>query len=123
MPLIGKLAIPGRPFLLSAVGRMHGEEPAILAATKEAGHELRAVIHLEITEDEAFRRMQACERDRDDDTPAGLRKRLDEFNAQTVPVLETYDSMGLLIPVDAMPAEGVVFDSMVQLLYERAQNT
>ncbi len=110
------------PLLLSAVGRMKGEEHDVIAVTADAGHPIMAVPYLHITEDEAFRRMQAApSRGRADDTPKGLRTRLDAFNEWTVPVLETYEAMGLLVEVDAMSEADIVFDLLVNTLYERTQ--
>jgi adenylate kinase len=121
IPYLSQADFAGKPLLLSAVGRMHGEEPGVIAATSEAGHPIRGVPHLEITEDEAFRRLKASpSRGRADDTPEVLRQRLDAFLEQTLPVLDTYDEMGLLLTVDAMPEEEVVFSGLVHALYERA---
>lgn len=119
LPFLGNPDFAGKPLLLSAVGRMSGEEAGVIAATKDAGHPIVAVPYLEITEEESFARLSASpSRGRADDTPEGLRERLDQFNEHTLPVLETYDRLGLLIRVDAMPEKEVVFRSLVNLLHE-----
>ena len=77
--------------------------------------------YLAISEEEAFRRLAASpNRGRADDTPEGLRKRLDQFNEHTQPVLDTYSRMGMLVVVDAMPDEAVVFTSLVNQLHDYA---
>ncbi|HUD07359.1 MAG TPA: nucleoside monophosphate kinase [Candidatus Saccharimonadales bacterium] len=121
LPYLGQVAFKGKPLLLSAVGRMSGEEPAVIETAAEAGHLIMAVPYLDITEDESFRRLAfSPSRGRADDTPEGLRKRLDEFNNSTSLVLNTYEDMGLLVNVDAMQAEDIVFSTLVHLLHERA---
>lgn len=124
LPYLAQDSFVGKPMLLSAVGRLSGEEGGVLAATEAAGHPMVAVPYLEISEEESFRRLAISGgRGRADDTPEGLRERLDQFNEHTVPVLMTYVDMGLLVRVDAMPEEPVVFRSLVNLLHERAINS
>lgn len=121
LPYLGQEAFQSRPLLLSSVGRMYGEEEGVLIATEAAGHPMKAAPYLLITNDEAFRRMaSAPSRGRADDTDTGLQRRLDAFEEHTVPVLGTYENLGLLVEVDAMQPKEVVFSSMVHLLHERA---
>lgn len=120
-PFLSQEALRGRPLMLSAVGRAYGEEPGVLAATEAAGHPIKAVPFFEVTDDEVRRRLLTTPpRGRDDDNPASLAIRLEEYEAKTVPVLEVYESMGLLVPIDAMGEKDVVFASMVNLLHDRA---
>ncbi len=121
LPYLGQVAFRGKPLLLSSIGRMSGEEDDVLAATADAGHPIMAVPYLEITEEESFRRLAlAPDRGRADDTPEGLRKRLDLFYESTIPVLQTYVDMGLLVRIDAMPEEETVFTSLVNQLHDYA---
>jgi adenylate kinase len=121
LPFLAQTALEGKPLLLSAVGRMKGEEGAVLVTAEESGHPIMAVPYLNITEDEAFRRLVASpSRGRADDTPQGLRKRLDEFNNSTTLVLQTYESRGLVVHIDGMPPKDVVFSGLIHALHERA---
>ena len=91
LPYLSDPDFDGRPIFLSAVGRMAGEEVGVMKATESAGHPLAAVPYLKITTDESFRRMALADRGRDDDTLEGLRKRHEEFEAKTQPVLDAYE--------------------------------
>jgi adenylate kinase len=123
VPYLGQTAFEGKPLLLSAVGRWQGEEAGVMAATRDAGHPLRAVPYLQITEEESFRRLALNpNRGRADDTPEALRNRLDEFAAKTQPVLDVYESMGLVVPIDAMPPSNVVFRTLVHTLHDFANS-
>lgn len=122
IPYLSNPDFSGKPLVFSAVGRMSGEEFGVLAAADAAGHPIKAVPYLEITEAEAFRRLaETRDRGRADDTPERLRVRLDTFQTETEPVITTYENMGLLVRVDAMDEEAVVFNSLVHLLHERAR--
>ncbi len=95
-----------RPLILSAVGRWHGEERGVIEATAEAGHTLKAVIYIDIDELEVHKRWQALKkqdnRDRPDDALEVLENRLKIFRDKTLPVLETYQTLGLLVSIDGM---------------------
>jgi len=47
-----------KPLILSSVGRWHGEEEMVIKSLRDSGHELKAVIHLEISEQESYKRWQ-----------------------------------------------------------------
>lgn len=110
----------GKPLLLSAVGRMIGEEASVLEATSAAGHPTLAVVELMISDQEAHRRLARSDRKRPDDTPEALDERLNWFADKTIPVLDVYEDMGLLMQVDATPPEEVVFSDLVDILHARA---
>lgn len=61
LPRLVAQITPGRPVVLSSVGRWHGEEAPLMEQLTQAGHPLRAVIFLKITEVEAWRRWQAAQ--------------------------------------------------------------
>ncbi|MCA9332693.1 nucleoside monophosphate kinase [Candidatus Saccharibacteria bacterium] len=120
LPYLSDPSLANVPLMLSAVGRMSGEEQDVIDVTNSAGHPIMAVPYLQITEAESFIRMaNSPSRGRVDDTPQGLRKRLDQFNEFTAPVLKAYEDMDLLVSVDAMPEEDIVFNSLVNMLHER----
>ena len=122
MPVLGSDEYSGRPLLLSAVGRMFGEEDGVVRATQDAGHPIKAVPDVIISEATAFDRLKNTPaRGRKDDTPEGLRKRLDEFTEHTVPVLDFYKQQGLYLPVDGEQPKQKVFNELVDGLHEVAQ--
>lgn len=122
LPYFYRPEFQNKPLLLSSVGRMSGEEQPVIEAAHDSGHTIRAVPYLKMPEGESFRRLAGQpDRGRADDTPTKLRKRLDEFYEKTQPVLETYERAGLLIPINAMQPEDVVFRCVVNELYDRVR--
>lgn len=121
LPYLSQPDFEGKPLLLSAVGRMIGEEAGVLLATEAAGHPTKAAVLFDITRDESTRRLLSTpSRGRADDTPEGLARRLDFYDEYTEPVLDVYEKMGLLVRVNAMPETEVVFASFVHQLHDRA---
>ena len=123
VPYLSQQNFENKPLILSAVGRSHGEEPIIMKATTEADHPMKAVISLQISEDEVWRRFElaplAKDRgDRTDDNREALKTRLKKFQTRTVPVIEYYREKGLLIEVDGtLPREQVtqeIFESLIR---------
>jgi len=119
LPFLSR-AVLGRPIILGSVGRVHGEEEDVLQAAEGAKHPIMAAIHLDISEEVARVRWRAHPRERLDDNESAFTRRLMEFEAKTIPVLETYKSMGLLVTVDAMRPEPVVFERIVEQLHAYA---
>ena len=120
LPYLDKPEFLNKPLILSAVGRWIGEETNVLAATEAAGHPLKAVVYLNITEEESYKRLSVADRGRDDDTEDNLRHRLEEFKAKTVPVIEVYRQKGLLIEVDGIQPPETITEEIIKRLFERA---
>jgi len=115
----------GKPIILSSVGRWDGEQETVLKAAKEAGHQTKAVIYLNISEDEARKRWQADEAkqnrgQRADDSPEAFERRLQEYRSKTLPVIEYYRDHGLLIEVDGMGDRDLIANQILDGLYKRA---
>lgn len=105
LPHLARKEFSGKPLILSAVGRWHGEESGVIEAAKTAGHPLKAVIYLKMDESEAWKRRAAAinrqERgDRQDEDESALKRRLEEFRDKTLPAIEFYRDKGLLIELD-----------------------
>ena len=89
---------------------------------KTAGHEIKAVIYLKLTEDMVRERWAAAKAlgDRgmrgDDADPAVFETRIKEFHEKTLPVLKHYDKLGLLFEIDASGTREEVFDSVINCL-------
>lgn len=131
-PYLSSSEFAGKALILSSVGRWHGEEETIMAVTEKSGHPLRAVIVLELSEEEVRERLRAVDeaRERDasnkrvvraDDTHAALDIRLEEFREKTLPVLKFYQDKGLLIRVDGTQDREMVTQDIIHALYMRAQ--
>lgn len=108
--------------VLSSIGRWHGEEESIMQSLSEAGHPLRAVIYLKISEEEIWRRWQKAKTlgDRgvraDDNSRKILKKRIAEFKEKTLPVIEHYHQLGILYEIDGEKArENVLIDVLSAL--------
>lgn len=120
LPYLGENAVDNQPLMLSALGRWSGEEKGVMEVLNQIGHPLKSVVYLQLSEEEVWRRWAIHEAakkaaleatagtiiieddrgDRNDYHEEKLRKRLTEFNEKTIPVLEFYRNLGLLIEID-----------------------
>ena len=122
MPYFGREELRDFPLILSSVGRWEGEEYDIMNAAKNGGHTIKAVILLNISEDEARKRWEASQivgdrGDRSDDKEKSiLDNRINEFMQKTMPVVETYRNLGLLVPVRGTGSRDEVFAGIIDEL-------
>jgi adenylate kinase len=113
LPFLSKGEFSTKPLLLSAVGRLHGEESIISQATDESGHPIKAVINMQLTEEEVWSRFKKSQQENDrgnraDDKEEAIKNRLVKFKTQTIPVIEFYRQKGLVIDIDGnLPREEV----------------
>lgn len=113
------------PLILSSIGRWHGEENAVITAAASGGHDIKAVILLDLSETDAEKRFEVAKtlNDRgnraDDKDIEVFRTRLEEFRTKTIPVLEHYKELGLLISIDGNQSRDAVFTELVSKLYEK----
>lgn len=111
-----------KPLVLSSIGRWEGEEDEVMKHTKEAGHEIKAVIYLKLSEEDVRTRWQAAKElgDRgmrgDDADPKVFETRIEEFHEKTMPVLKHYDELNLLFEIDASGTRDEVFNSVIDAL-------
>jgi adenylate kinase len=124
-PVLGHDQHRGKPLLLSAVGRWHGEEEGVTRSAEEAGHHLKAVIWLEMDEDLSWKRWKHMPHvgdrtERVDDAAEGLSMRLKWFREKTLPVKDYYAQRGLVISVDASKSPDEVEAAILDGLYELA---
>lgn len=125
LPYLSRPELRDKPLILSAVGRSHGEEPDTMKAAAESGHPIQAVIMLQLSEEEVWRRFEAAKviQDREaraDDKREVLANRLKKFQERTLPVIEFYRDKGLLIEVDGTRSREEVTTEILQRLAERA---
>lgn len=120
LPYLNQPQFNGQPLMLSSVGRWIGEEQKILEAAKAAKHPIKAAVYLKISEDVAFERFKTANRNREDDYEQALKLRISEFKNKTLPVIEVYKKLGLLIEVDGTPSTNQVTQSILLQLYNKA---
>jgi adenylate kinase len=125
-PYLSKTEFANRPLILSSVGRWIGEEKGILEATKTADHPIKAVVYLHLSEDLVHQRwrksLEIGDRgDRNDDDEHKLDTRISEFNEKTLPVIEEYRKLGLLIEVNSEADKSEVLQSILARLFMLAQ--
>lgn len=123
-PFLMREEFAGKPLVLSAVGRMHGEEEGINKACNDSGHNIKAVVWLDMDEAlvwERWRKMSEV-KDREartDDAESGLRTRIEWYKKWTLPVKQFYSERGLVINVDgSLPPDKVeaeILDGLYRL--------
>lgn len=124
-PFLSKDDFKNKPLILSSVGRKEGEELTIKQATEVSNHPIKAVILLEMEEAEARKRFEAARQEHDrgqraDDNRAVLENRLKKFREETMPVINYYKSVDLLISVDGTLTKEQVTSEILEALYSLA---
>lgn len=124
LPYFSREEMKNDSLILSSVGRWAGEEDKIMEAAKNGGHEIKAVVLLDLTETDVKNRFEAAKElndrgERADDANLEIfETRIREFNEKTVPVLNHYDELKLLIRVPADGGRDEVYSSVVDKLVE-----
>ena len=124
LPYFSREEMKNDSLILSSVGRWAGEEDKIMEAAKNGGHEIKAVVLLDLTEADVKIRFEASKKlnDRggraDDANIEIFETRIREFNEKTVPVLNHYDELKLLIRVPADGSRDEVYSSVIDKLVE-----
>lgn len=117
------------PLILSSIGRWFGEEDQVMSVASGAGHEIKAAILLNISEADVEKRFEAAKvlNDRgersDDKDPEIFKTRLKEFREKTMPVIQHYKSLDLLIEINGDQSREAVFNELVEKLYEKASES
>lgn len=124
LPYFEREDLKSYPLILSSIGRWSGEEDRVMDVASKSGHEIKAAILLNISEADVLGRFQKLQilNDRgerqDDKDLAVFQNRLDEFRHKTMPVLEHYKKLGLLINVNGDQSREEVFSEIIDKLYE-----
>ena len=124
LPYFSREEMKNDSLILSSVGRWAGEEDKIMEAAKNGGHEIKAVVLLDLTEVDVKNRFEAAKElndrgERADDANIEIfETRIREFNEKTVPVLNHYDELKLLIRVPADGSRDEVYSSVIDKLVE-----
>lgn len=117
------------PLILSSIGRWKGEEDQVMSVAAGAGHEIKAVILLNISEADVEKRFNAAKElndrgDRQDDKDLKtFQTRLQEFREKTAPVLQHYQTLGLLITINGNQSREAVFNEIIEKLYAKASQS
>ena len=112
--------------ILSSIGRWSGEENQVISVAASAGHEIKAAIILNISEADVENRFNEAKAlndrgEREDDKDLEIfHNRLKEFREKTLPVLQHYNTLGLLIEVNGDQTREAVFNELVEKLYAKA---
>ena len=124
LPYFSREEMKNDSLILSSVGRWAGEEDKIMEAARNGGHEIKAVVLLDLTEADVKNRFEAAKElndrgERADDANLEIfETRIREFNEKTVPVLNHYDELKLLIRVPADGSRDEVYLSVIDKLVE-----
>ena len=112
------------PLILSSIGRCSGEEEQVMSVAEGAGHPIKAAVVLNASEEDVMRRWEAAKilNDRgvraDDNGQEVFKTRIKEFKEKTMPVLRSYNELGILVKVRADFDREAVFENLVSELAE-----
>ena len=115
-------AKPG--FLLDGYPRTADQVVELDGMLSAAGTALDAVVLLTADTDEVVRRLlnRAIEQGRADDTEDVIRRRLEVYEEQTAPLIDTYSARDLVVTVDGLGAVGEVTGRILNALASRGIN-
>ncbi len=125
LPYFERKDLRDSPLVLSSIGRWSGEESAVMTAAAGAGHEIKAAIILNLSEADVEQRFEVAKTlndrgERKDDTDiTTFRTRLEEFRTKTLPVIQHYQELGLLININGDQDRNSVFNEIVEKLYQK----
>lgn len=114
------------PLILSSIGRWYGEETVVMSAAAGAGHDIKAAVLLNISESDVVSRFEATKilDDRggraDDKDLETFRTRLEEFRVKTMPVIQHYRDLDLLLTINGDQPRDEVFNELIETLYKKA---
>jgi len=115
-------AKPG--FLLDGYPRTADQVVELDSMLSAAGTKLDAVVLLTADTDEVVRRLlnRALEQGRADDTEDVIRRRLEVYEEQTAPLIDTYSARDLVVTVDGLGAVQEVTSRIIAALSARGIN-
>ncbi len=126
LPYLERKDLFDDPLILSSIGRWQGEENQVMSVAEGAGHKIKAVIILDISEVEVKKRFEESKKlndrgDRGDDKNLEVfETRLREFNEKTAPVIQHYKVLDLLVEVNGDQTRDKVFEEIIEKLYQKA---
>lgn len=133
LPYFDREDLRDSALILSSVGRWTGEEDQVMSAAANAGHPIKAVVLLNVSEADVQQRwetvrengqresgVQATKR-ADDQERSVFENRIAEFKQKTIPVMQHYQQLGKLIPVQADMTREEVIEAVVDKIYDFAK--
>lgn len=128
LPYFAKEDLKVSALVLSSVGRWSGEENEVMSSAKNAGHEIKAAVVLDLPEQAVLDRWEIVNNlgdeartiREDDKDPETFKIRIKEFNEKTRPVLDHYEQLGLLIHVNGDEPRETVYQATIDALYNFA---
>lgn len=82
-------------------------------------NDIDLVLFIEVSEDEAIRRILHRNEGRSDDNAESIRKRLQVFKEETEPVINFYKEKGVLEVVDGNGNEEEIFGKIKEIIFKR----
>ena len=125
LPYFERADLYDYPLVLSSIGRWVGEEDQVMSVAAGAGHDIKAAVILNISEADVMNRWEEAKvlddrGERADDRELEVFKtRLNEFRTKTMPVLQHYKELGLLVEVNGDQTRDAVFNELVEKLYQK----
>ena len=126
LPYFKRADLKDFPLVLSSIGRWYGEEDSVMLTASVSDHPIKAVVILNISEADVLNRFEESKilndrgERRDDANEDIFKKRLAEFREKTLPVLQHYKAMGLIVEVNGDQDRDAVFAELVDKLYQKA---
>lgn len=127
LPYFDREDLKDSALILSSIGRWSGEENAVMKHAAAAGHPIKAVVLLNVSETDVMGRFEAAKilDDRgerlDDRDQEVFENRVKEFREKTLPVIVHYRQLNLLVEVNGDQLREAVFHEIVQKLAEFAR--
>ena len=122
----GRTDLKGYPLVLSSIGRWFGEEDAVIRVANDGDHPIKAAVILNISEADVMNLFEESKilndrgMRRDDSSESIFQRRLLEFRQKTLPVIQHYKDLGLLVEVNGDQSRDAVFAELVEKLYQKA---
>jgi len=121
LPYLNDPGFSNKPLVLNSVGRWKGEENDVIKASEESGHPLKAVILIDVPENVVWERWEAHKKIMDrglrgDDTKSALTTRLQEYKQKTVPVINHYKGLEMLLTINGNRQPKVIFLDIINQL-------
>ncbi|HUC96725.1 MAG TPA: nucleoside monophosphate kinase [Candidatus Saccharimonadales bacterium] len=124
LPYLNQPLLADKPLILSSIGRWHGEEDGVIKVLEKSNHKLMAVVYLDISDTDSYDRWTALtslkdRQGRNDDAEEVLKTRLTEFQEKTLPVIDYYRNLGMLIEINGKRMRDQVIQDILDALSKR----
>jgi len=105
-------------FLLDGFPRTIAQAESLDAILSKMGRKIEHAVNLSVPDEEIIKRLldRAVKEGRSDDTEPVIRNRIKNYNDQTKPLIDFYESHGLLKQVDGMGDLAVITERIMKVL-------